>query len=98
MDPYPTEHWHYTVAPKHADVVYLVVDCPTMPSRWVPMQPREDLPGHWSVTTEITPGRTRVRYFVAEGKAYLNCGDVGLHGQPAEPYAEQTPEALAASV
>lgn len=81
MDECSSETWQFTVRPGQADRVYLVIDGPTMPSRWLAMHPMDDQPGVWTMTTEISPGRTRVRYFTEEKGAFLNCGNLGLLGK-----------------
>lgn len=81
MDQSKSETWQFTVRPGQAQRVYLVMDGPTMPSRWVPMQAMDAQPGLWTATAEIAPGRTRVRYFTEDHGAFLNCGNSGLFGQ-----------------
>lgn len=81
MDENQGETWQFTTRCGSADQVYLVVDGPTTPSRWIPMSPVADLLGTWCVAAQISPGQTRVRYFTAEDGAYLNCGTVGLQSQ-----------------
>ncbi|MGB0768569.1 MAG: hypothetical protein ACPGYV_12780 [Phycisphaeraceae bacterium] len=75
------ETWHFTTKPGDAEQVFLAVDGPTMPSRWVEMT--EDLaqPGVWRVITRILPGHSRLRYFTVENGTYLNCGSAGLFGE-----------------
>ena len=75
------ETWRFTTRPGPAQQVYLAVDGPTTASRWIEMQPVEGEPDAWSVVTQITPGRHRLRYFTVDNGTYLNCGDVGLTGQ-----------------
>ena len=99
-EPQP-ETWRFTAKPGHAQKVYLVVDSPTAPSRWIEMQSDTSSPGTWSITAQIDPGRSRVRYFTAEDGAYLNCGSVGLHGEREntfdDPFDDQPTPDLAAS-
>lgn len=85
MDESKGETWFFTAKPGPADRVYLVLDGPTAPSRWIEMQPSSDQPGTWSTTTDIAPGRTRLRYFTAQADAYLNCGTTGLYGERTSP-------------
>lgn len=82
MQTIDTQTWRFSTTTPTADRVYLVVDGPLTPSRWIEMRPSDATPSVWSVDAEITPGQTRVRYFVAEGNAYLNCGNVGLYSEP----------------
>ena len=81
MDECKGETWQFTTRPGTAERVYLAVDSPTMPSRWIEMSPIAGQPGAWSVVTEITPGRHRLRYFTVNGGTTLNCGSAGLIGQ-----------------
>lgn len=81
MDESKGETWRFTARPGQADRVYLVMDGPTSPSRWIEMQPVAGQPGAWSALAQINPGRTRLRYFTAENGAYLNCGTAGLFGE-----------------
>ena len=81
MDMSSSETWQFTVRPGQADRVYLVIDGPTTPSRWVAMHHLDDQPGVWMTDAEIAPGRTRVRYFTEEKGAFLNCGNLGLLGK-----------------
>lgn len=81
MDDCNSETWRFTTRPGPADKVYLVMDGPTSPSRWVEMRPVAGDPGLWLIDAEIAPGRTRVRYFTALNGAYLNCGTAGLYGE-----------------
>lgn len=85
------ESWRFTAHPGQAERVYLVIDSPTAPSRWIQMSPAEDESGQWSVTAEIDPGRTRLRYFTMDGGAYLNCGSVGLYGERADESQDAFP-------
>jgi hypothetical protein len=75
------ETWRFTTIAGHAEQVYLAVDGPTTPSRWIEMQPIASEPGSWSVSTIILPGRHRLRYFTVENGTYLNCGSAGLIGE-----------------
>jgi 1,4-alpha-glucan branching enzyme len=81
MDQSKNETWQFTVRPGQADRVYLVVDGHTAASRWVPMHQPADQPGLWTITAEIAPGRSRVRYFTETNGAFLNCGGAGLYGE-----------------
>jgi len=74
------ETWRFTTFASPADQVYLAVDGPTTPSRWIAMQPVVGEPGSWSVLATILPGRHRLRYFTVENGTYLNCGSAGLAG------------------
>lgn len=84
--------WLFTARPGPAEKVYLVVDSPTAPSRWIEMtrlaDPSDATGGAdaWSVTADITPGRTRLRYFTVEDGTYLNCGSVGLIAERAADF------------
>lgn len=84
--------WRFTARPGRAEKVYLVVDSPTAPSRWIEMSRVAD-PGDatggadaWSATADITPGRTRLRYFTVDDGTYLNCGSVGLVAERATDF------------
>jgi len=87
MDTFENETWRYTTCPVTADQVYLVVDSPVSPSRWMPMQSVKGKPGVWTLAIEIDPVQSRVRYFTAEGSSFLNCGNVGLARERVEPIA-----------
>lgn len=75
------ETWRFTTHTGPAQQVYLAVDGPTTPSRWIQMQPIAGEPGGWSVTTTIMPGRHRLRYYTVDNGTYLNCGSTGLFGE-----------------
>jgi len=77
----PGESWRFSVRPGRAQRVYLVLDGPLLPSRWIEMQPVVGQEGQWDTTTHLLPGDYRFRYFVASEGAYLNCGTSGLFGQ-----------------
>ena len=79
------ETWRFTTIPLIADQVYLVIDGPTTPSRWIQMQRAHNPAGSWHTQAQITPGQHRVRYFTAENGAYLNCGNAGLTSQRMTP-------------
>lgn len=81
MDSATGEIWRFTIFAGQADQVYLAVDGPTTPSRWIEMQPIVGEPGSWRAQTTILPGRHRLRYFTVENGTYLNCGSAGLHGE-----------------
>lgn len=81
MDTTTGETWRFTTHAGPAEQVYLAVDGPTTPSRWIEMQPIAGEPGAWSVVTEILPGRHRLRYFTVDGGTTLNCGTIGLFGE-----------------
>lgn len=87
MDQRIDETWRFSVRPGEADGVYLVVDSPVAPSKWIAMQPSDSNPGEWIVHADITPGTTRLRYYTVEDGAYLNCGSVGLQSEPASGLA-----------
>jgi len=75
------ETWRFTTFAGPAEQVFLAVDGPTTPSRWIAMQPVADEPGAWSVLATILPGRHRLRYFTIENGTTLNCGSDGLIGE-----------------
>lgn len=75
------ETWRFTTFAGQADQVYLAVDGPTTPSRWIAMQPSADEPGAWTVHTTILPGQHRLRYFTVDQGTTLNCGSIGLIGE-----------------
>lgn len=79
----PTQTWSFTARAGQADKVYLVVDSPTQPSRWIEMNRVEHDPAAWSADVQITPGRSRLRYFTMDAGTYLNHGSIGLSGEPA---------------
>ena len=81
MDECTGETWLFTAHAEDAELAYLVVDSAISPSRWIKMRPIESVPGAWRAVTELSPGLNRVRYFVVEDGAYLNCGTVGLTGE-----------------
>ena len=81
MDSTTGETWRFTTFAGPADEVYLAVDGPTSPSRWIAMQPLADDPGVWRVHTTILPGRHRVRYYTVDKGTTLNCGSQGLVGE-----------------
>lgn len=100
MDECKGETWRFTARPGSAEQVYLVIDGPTTPSRWIEMKPAEGEPGAWRIQADVAPGRTRVRYFTANRGTYLNCGNVGLHGErlsEADPAVKLEDTDLAAS-
>ncbi len=75
------ETWRFTTNAGPAEQVYLAVDGPTTPSRWIQMQPVLGEPGTWSVLTTILPGRHRLRYYTVDNGTTLNCGSIGLIGE-----------------
>ena len=75
------ETWRFTTYPGPAEQVFLAVDGPATPSRWIEMQPIAGEPGAWSVQTTILPGRHRLRYFTVDKGTTLNCGSLGLIGE-----------------
>ena len=81
MDECKGETWRFTTCCGSADQVYLAVDGPITPSRWIQMQPVAGQPGAWRVITNIAPGRNRLRYFTVENGTTLNCGSAGLFGE-----------------
>ncbi|MBX2851019.1 MAG: hypothetical protein KTR15_04645 [Phycisphaeraceae bacterium] len=81
MDSTTGETWRFTAFAGPADEVYLAVDGPTTPCRWIAMLPVADEPGAWSVHTTILPGRYRLRYFTVDKGTTLNCGSLGLIGE-----------------
>lgn len=83
----PQQTWRFSVQPGEAEGVFLVIEGPTTPSRWIAMQPAKDEPGVWTVSVSVVPGRTRARYYTIENGVYLNCGDLGLTSEPVETLA-----------
>lgn len=81
MDSATGETWRFTTFAGPAEQVYLAVDGPTTPSRWIEMHPVNGEPGLWSVLTTILPGRHRLRYYTVDNGTYLNCGSSGLTGE-----------------
>ncbi|MEM6259783.1 MAG: hypothetical protein AAGI37_16025 [Planctomycetota bacterium] len=75
------ETWHFTARTGPAEQVYLALDGPSTPSRWIEMQPTEEEPGVWSVVVTFLPGRHRLRCFTVENGTYLNYGSLGLAGR-----------------
>ena len=75
------ETWRFSTNPGPAEQVYLAVDGPTTPSRWIKMQPVAGEPSAWSVLTIVPPGRHRLRYFTVDNGTTLNCGSTGLVGE-----------------
>jgi 1,4-alpha-glucan branching enzyme len=84
------EQWMFRVYEPRADHVYLVKDYEDGPSSWVPMNRAER--GWWELTLTLMPGRYRVRYFIAEGSTFYNCGGFGLVAQRAQPRDSQVVE------
>lgn len=80
MDINTGETWCFTTQAGPAEQVYLAVDGPTTPSRWIAMQPVTGEPGNWSAIANILPGRHRLRYFTVDNGTTLNCGSIGLIG------------------
>ncbi|MEO0475459.1 MAG: hypothetical protein AAF085_05715 [Planctomycetota bacterium] len=81
MDTATAETWRFKTHAGPAEQVYLAVDGPTTPSRWIEMHPIAGEPGAWSVVTDILPGRHRMRYFTVTNGTTLNCGSIGLTGE-----------------
>ncbi|MFK7790660.1 MAG: hypothetical protein AB8C95_14350 [Phycisphaeraceae bacterium] len=75
------ETWRFSTNAGPAEQVFLAVDGPTTPSRWVEMQPVAGQPGTWTILTTIMPGRHRLRYFTVDNGTTLNCGSTGLIGE-----------------
>lgn len=75
------ETWRFKTHTGPAQQVYLAVDGPITPSRWIQMQPVAGEPGAWSIDTTIKPGRHRLRYFTVNNGTTLNCGSAGLYGE-----------------
>ncbi|MEX1016940.1 MAG: hypothetical protein WDZ31_09350 [Phycisphaeraceae bacterium] len=72
------ETWRFEVRDAQADRVFLVKECDCGVRTWVAMAPGAD--GRWHVTTTLTPGHYRLRYFRAEGSTFFNAGATGLVG------------------
>ena len=75
------ETWRFSTNAGPAQQVFLAVDGPTTPSRWIEMQPVAGERSAWRVDTTIPPGRHRVRYFTVDNGTTLSCGTIGLVGQ-----------------
>lgn len=75
------ETWRFMIRTAPAQQVFLAVDGPTMPCRWLEMLLTADQPSTWQLETTLPPGRYRLRYYTVENGTYLNCGAHGITGE-----------------